>query len=69
MCIKRQSLYEFERKITEALHRSAQLAREDAIRHGTGIVVEMDGKIVEITADELKKQAKHEQPLARIPNP
>lgn len=60
MSIKSQSLYEFERQITEALHRSAQLARADAIKHGTGIVIEMDGKVVEITADELKKQVKQE---------
>jgi hypothetical protein len=47
-----------EQEITAALHRSAQLAREDGIKHGTGIIVSIDGKVVEITAEELKKQAK-----------
>lgn len=52
-----------EQEISAALLRSAQLAREEAINHGTGIVVWVDGKVVEITADALKKQAeekKHE---------
>lgn len=44
-----------EQEITAALHRS--LAREEAIKPGTGIVVSIDDKVVEITADELKKQA------------
>ncbi|MBS7351053.1 MAG: hypothetical protein KIG95_13045 [Comamonas sp.] len=46
-----------EQDITAALYRSAQLAREEAIRYGTGIVVNIDGKIVEISTEELKKQA------------
>lgn len=46
-----------EQEISAALLRSAQLAREEAIKHGTGIVVWADGKVVEITADALKKQA------------
>lgn len=52
-----ESTMTFEQRISDALLRSAQLAREDAIKHGTGIVVEKDGKVVEITNDELKKQA------------
>lgn len=47
-------------KISAALTQSAKLAREDAIQHGTGIVVFMDGKIVEISAEELKRQAQEE---------
>lgn len=41
----------------DALKRAAQLAREDAIRTNTGIIVSRNGKIVEITAAELKKEA------------
>lgn len=49
-----------EQEISAALLRSAQLAREEAIKHGTGIAVWIDGKLVEITADELKKQAEEQ---------
>lgn len=51
----------FEQQVSEALTRSAQLAREEAIKHGTSIVVEVDGKIVEISAAELKKQAEQKK--------
>jgi hypothetical protein len=63
MSAQTNSFISLEQEITAALHRSAQLAREDAIKHGTGIVVQIDGKVVEITTEELKKQAqqkKHE---------
>lgn len=50
-----------EQDITAALHRSAQLAREDAIKHGTGIVVSIDGEIVEISTEELKQQAQQKK--------
>lgn len=46
-----------EQEITAALHRSAQMARKEAIKHGTGIVVQLDGKMVKIDAEELKKQS------------
>lgn len=57
MSVQPKSSRFLEQEITAALHRSAQLAREEAIHHGTGIVVSRDGKVVEITAEELKKQA------------
>lgn len=63
MSAQTNSFISLEQEIIAALHRSAQLAREDAIKHGTGIVVQIDGKVVEITTEELKKQAqqkKHE---------
>lgn len=43
-----------------AIRRAAALAREVAIQTDTGIVVVVDGKIVEINADVLREQAKHE---------
>lgn len=52
-----------EQEITAALRRSAQMARNEAIKHGTGIVVQIDGKIVKIDAEELKKQAQQEAVL------
>ena len=43
-----------------ALRRASALARKVAIQTDTGIVVVVDGKIVEINADVLREQAKHE---------
>ncbi|CAM5184744.1 hypothetical protein OURE66S_02821 [Oligella ureolytica] len=57
MSIHTKSLEEFAQQMTEALTRSAQLAREDAIKHGTSLVFWKDGKIVNVTAEELKAQA------------
>ncbi|WP_185265841.1 hypothetical protein [Halopseudomonas xiamenensis] len=57
MSAQRENATTFEQEISAALLRSAQLAREEAIKHGTGIVVQIDGKVVEIPAEELKKQA------------
>jgi hypothetical protein len=39
-----------------ALRRAARAARELAVRTGTAIVVVRDGKLVHVTADELRKQ-------------
>ena len=39
-----------------ALRRAARAARELAVRTGTAIVVVRDGKLVRVTADELRKQ-------------
>lgn len=39
-----------------AMKRAAQMAREIAIQTNTGIVVVRDGKIVTITADELRAE-------------
>lgn len=38
-----------------AMHRAARMARELAVRTNTAIVIMQDGKIVRITADELRK--------------
>ena len=51
------SLALFEAEVSAALLRAAQLAREDAIKTNTGIIVSRNGKIVEITAAELKQEA------------
>lgn len=57
MSIQFNNLALFEAEVSAALIRSAQLAREDAIRTNTGIIIKKDGKIVEISATELKQQA------------
>lgn len=51
----------FVAQVTAGLKRAAQLAREDGIKYGTGIVVMVDGKIVHISAEELKEQARQEE--------
>ncbi|MCK9522271.1 MAG: hypothetical protein M0R76_04395 [Proteobacteria bacterium] len=51
----------FEQQVSDALRRSAQLAREEGIKYGTGIVVQIDGKMVKISAEELKQQAEQKQ--------
>lgn len=61
MSIHTSSLEEFAQQMTEALTRSAQLARGDAIKHGTSLVFWRDGKIVDVTAEELKAQAAAEK--------
>lgn len=55
MSIQRKNIADLEKEITQALIRSAQLAREDAIKHDTSIVIMVEGKVVEVTAEELKK--------------
>lgn len=52
------TLAQFESEVSAALLRAAQLAREDAIKTNTGIVVSKNGQIIEITADELKNKHK-----------
>ena len=61
MSVQTNNFGSLEQEITAALHRSAQLAREEAIKYGTGIVVQIDGKVVEISTEELKKQAQKKQ--------
>ena len=39
-----------------AMRRAARAARELAVRTGTAIVVVRDGKLVRVSADELRKQ-------------
>lgn len=48
----------FEAEVSAALLRSAQLARHDAIKTNTGIIVERNGKIVRVSAAELKQEAR-----------
>lgn len=45
-----------------AMLRAAQLARKNAIQTETAIVVVEDGKIVRITAEELRKQQSRRDP-------
>jgi hypothetical protein len=40
-----------------AMQRAAALARKVAIQTETGIVIEKEGKLVRISADELRKEA------------
>lgn len=46
-----------QRASLAALQRAAALARETAIQTNTSIVIEKDGKLVRISADELRRQA------------
>ncbi|GAB6047534.1 hypothetical protein JCM19379_13580 [Methyloparacoccus murrellii] len=43
-----------------AIQRAAQLARRTAIQTETGIVIVRDGKIVHISAEELRRDASEE---------
>lgn len=51
---------DFERQVSAALERSAELAKDIAIKTNTGIVVSRDGKVVTITADELRAERERE---------
>lgn len=44
----------FEKEVSKALLSSAELARQDAIRTNTGIVVSINNKIVTIPAEQLR---------------
>ena len=55
----------FEAEISAALVRASQLAREDAIKTNTGIIVERNGKTVKVSAAELKQQALIEKKAAK----
>lgn len=57
MSLHFNNLTQFEAAVSDALIRAAQLAREDAIKTNTGIIVSKNGKIIEITAAELKQEA------------
>lgn len=54
-------LEDFQAGVTQGLLKAAELAREEAIRTNTGIVVAENGKIVTISAAELKVQKHKEQ--------
>jgi len=49
---------DFEREVSAALLRAAELAREEAIKTNTGIVVSQDGKVITITAEQLREKRK-----------
>ena len=47
---------DFEREVSAALLRAADLARDDAIKTNTGIVISQDGKVITITAEQLRQK-------------
>jgi acyl-homoserine lactone acylase PvdQ len=49
---------DFEREVSAALLRAAELAREEAIKTNTGIVVSQDGKVITITAEQLRQKSR-----------
>ena len=49
---------DFEREVSAALLRAAELAREEAIKTNTGIVVSQDGKVITITAEQLRQKTR-----------
>ena len=57
---------DFEREVSAALSRAAELAREEAIKTNTGIVVSQDGKVIIITADQLRERARVSLGLDKI---
>lgn len=53
------TLDDFEAEVSKALIKAAELAREEAIRTNTGIVVSENGEVITISAEELKAQKKN----------
>ncbi|HLS21692.1 MAG TPA: hypothetical protein VK058_03705 [Paenalcaligenes sp.] len=51
----------FLRNSFEALKRAAQLAREEAIRTNTGIVVLREGRVVKVPAETLRMERQAEK--------
>ena len=49
---------DFEREVSVALLRAAELARDDAIKTNTGIVISQNGKIITITAEQLRLKSR-----------
>ncbi len=49
---------DFEREVSAALLRAAELAREEAIKTNTGIVISQNGKIITLTAEQLRQKSK-----------
>jgi hypothetical protein len=45
-----------------AMKRAAQMAREEAIRTDTAIIVMRDNKVVRVTADELRQEDVRSEP-------
>jgi len=58
---------DFERKVSEALVRAAELAKEKAIQTNTGIVVSEGGKAITITAEELRHRRAESPSTERVP--
>lgn len=50
---------DFVDEVSAALVKAAELAREEAIRTNTGIVVSENGEVITISAEELKAQKKN----------
>lgn len=61
MSVMFKDFNDFEQKVSEALVRAAELAKEKAIQTNTGIVVSEDGKAITITAEELRHQRAERQ--------
>ena len=49
---------DFEREVSAALLRAAELARDDAIKTNTGIVISQNGKIITLTAEQLRQKSR-----------
>ena len=49
---------DFEREVSAALLRAAELARDDAIKTNTGIVISRDGEIITLTAEQLRQKSR-----------
>ena len=49
---------DFEREVSAALIRAAELARDDAIKTNTGIVISQNGKIITLTAEQLRQKSR-----------
>lgn len=47
---------DFEREVSAALLGAAELARDDAIKTNTGIVVSRNGEVITITAEQLRQK-------------
>lgn len=57
MSIQDHLSIDFEREVSAALLRAAELARDDAIKTNTGIVISQDGKVITITAEQLRQKS------------
>lgn len=58
MSTKTNLSMDFEREVSAALLRAAELARDDAIKTNTGIVISQNGKIITLTAEQLRQKSK-----------
>ncbi|GEM_PF-6947739 len=58
MSTKTNLSMDFEREVSAALLRAAELARDDAIKTNTGIVISQNGKIITLTAEQLRQKSR-----------